>query len=66
MGAAGGRYEYMRDFAALLRRLDVGFAWWTWRGGGDEGWKHGSMEIVYDYKNGSVGIDTEALAALTA
>ena len=64
VGSASGRYDYMRDLAELLQTLDIGWAWWTWRGGGDVDWKHGSMEIVYDYANGTVGVDHEAVAAL--
>lgn len=54
----------MADLAATLQRMDIGWAWWTWRGGGDVGWKHGSSEIVYDFENGTVGVDTAAVAAL--
>jgi len=63
-GKSGGRYAFMADLAATLQRLDIGWAWWTWRGGGDVDWKNGSSEIIYDYRNGSVGVDTAAVAAL--
>ena len=64
IGANGGRYDFVRELAATLQQLDIGWAWWTWRGGGDAGWKHGSMEIVYDYANGTVGMDQPAVDAL--
>ena len=64
-GKSGGRYAFMADLAATLQRLDIGWAWWTWRGGGDVDWKDGSSEIIYDYSNGSVGVDTRAVQAFT-
>ncbi len=63
--ASAGRYTYMSDLAAMLQKLDIGWAWWTWRGGhGGEGWQHGSFEIIYDYGNGSIGVDQLALDAV--
>ena len=63
--SGGGRYEFMADLALTLKRFNMGWAWWTWRGGGDTDWKNGSTEIVYDYSNGSVGVDMRAIQALS-
>ena len=62
-GKSGGRYAFMADLAATLQRMDIGWAWWTWRGGGGTDWKDGSTNIIYDFANGTVGIDTPAIAA---
>lgn len=64
VSAEQGRYEYMKDVTALLKNLDIGWTWWTWRGGGGTGWAHGSFEILYDYSNGTVGQDTQAIKAV--
>ena len=65
VSATAGRYGYITDLLALAKQLDVGWAWWTWRGGGDTDWKNGSTEIIYDYSNGSVGVDMQAIEALS-
>eukprot|EP00040_Diaphanoeca_grandis_P034056 m.209675 g.209675 ORF g.209675 m.209675 type:complete len:499 (+) comp33048_c0_seq4:288-1784(+) len=61
---SAGRFQYMRDVARALQQLNIGWAWWVFRGGGD-GWSHGSSEIVYQWTNGTLEVDTEAVAALS-
>ena len=64
VSAASGRYGYIRDLLALAQRLDIGWAWWTWAGGNDQGWSHGSAEIVFRWPNGSTMVDTPVLDAM--
>jgi hypothetical protein len=61
--APGGRYEYIRDTAQALQAMDIGWAWWTWRGGGS-GWSHGSSEFVYKHSDGTIELDTKAFDAV--
>ena len=61
--APGGRYEYIRDVAKTLQAMDIGWAWWVWRGGGS-GWSHGSSEFVYTYTNGTIELDSQAFDAV--
>ena len=43
-----GRFEFMADVAKELQRLDIGWAWWVWRGGGGPGFpKYGSSGFVW-------------------
>lgn len=64
VSAAQGRYAFMRDLAASLQRLDIGWSWWVWRGGGGDTWAHGSSEFVYEQANGTVLLDDAAFAAV--
>lgn len=59
--AEAGRYDYIRDLLILTRSLNIGWAWWTWAGGSDDGWKHGSSEVVFHWPNGSMMVDTDVL-----
>jgi hypothetical protein len=43
--AANGRYRFISDVASILQDLDIGWAWWTWRGSAG-GWKNGSSDIA--------------------
>ena len=56
-----GRYDYIRDVADLAEELDIGWAWWTWAGGNDVGWSHGSAEMIFRFPNGTVVVDQAAL-----
>jgi hypothetical protein len=58
-----GRFEYMKDVAQTLKSMDIGWAWWTFRGGGED-WAHGSMEFVFEHANGTLEIDEKAVAAV--
>lgn len=53
----------MSDVAAELQRLGFGWAWWVFRGGGD-GWAHGSSEMVYEWSNGTIEVDQQAINAV--
>jgi len=64
VSAADGRYSYIQDLLALTRSLDIGWAWWTWAGGSESGWKHGSSEIIFHWPNGSMMVDVDVLAAM--
>ena len=46
------------------RRLRRGWSWWNWRGGGGEGWAHGSSEFLYAHANGTLELDELALRAV--
>lgn len=28
-----GRYQYIGDMAKMMQEMDIGWTWWTWRGG---------------------------------
>ena len=66
-----GRYEYVRDLISVLHELDIGYAWWTFRGTGNgyrgpnTGWSNSSSDVVWfrDSDNQS-GVDTEILNAM--
>lgn len=30
---ADGRYDFIRDMTKLFQDFDIGWTWWTWRGG---------------------------------
>ena len=62
--AAQGRFEYIRDIASLAEEFNFGWAWWTWAGGNDAGWSHGSSEVVFRFGNGTAVVDTDVLAAM--
>ena len=64
MPAPGGRYNFIRDVAKALQAMDIGWAWWVWRGGGESGWSHGSSEFVYKYANGTIELDSQAFDAV--
>ena len=49
--------------AKVLQAMDIGWAWWVWRGGGT-GWSHGSSEFVYKYTNGTLEFDDKAFDAV--
>ena len=46
VGASAGRFQYVKEHAALFQELDLSWAWFDWRGGGGDGWVHGSSEIA--------------------
>ena len=48
-----GRFHYIRDVAQICQDLNIGWAWWTWRGGKD-GQKGGSSNMVYNDYNGNL------------
>ena len=61
---AQGRFDYVRDLVRIARAQGVGFAWWTWAGGNDNGWVHGSSEMVFRWPNGSTMVDHAMLGTL--
>jgi hypothetical protein len=61
---AHGRFAYVEDLLRVARGHGVGFAWWTWAGGNDKGWSHGSSEIVFRWPNSSIMIDHAMLDTL--
>ena len=58
---ASGRYAYIADLLGLAKELDIGWAWWTWAGGNDGGWSHGSSEVVFRWPNGTIMVDEAVL-----
>jgi hypothetical protein len=59
-----GRYDYISDVASLALEMDLGWAWWTWAGGNDNGWAGGSSEVVFRFPNGTMMVDKEVISAL--
>jgi hypothetical protein len=62
VSAAEGRYIFMSDVARELQRLDIGWAWWVWRGGGQP--VDGSSGFVWN-EGASTHQDSDAIAAVT-
>ena len=62
--AEQGRFAYMSDVARELRRLEIGWAWWVWRGSGGAGFpKYGSSGFVWG-TGSEAEVDREAIAAV--
>ena len=68
---ANGRYEYVRDLISVLHELDIGYAWWTFRGTGNgylgpnNGWSNSSSDVVW-FRNSDnrSGVDSKILNAM--
>ena len=56
-----GRFAFMADVAKELQRLDIGWAWWVWRGGGAP--KYGSSGFVWG-TGPQAGQDDQAISAV--
>mmetsp|Transcript_45318 Transcript_45318/g.124803 ORF Transcript_45318/g.124803 Transcript_45318/m.124803 type:complete len:145 (+) Transcript_45318:1319-1753(+) len=61
--ADNGRFDYIEDVASLAAELGFGWAWFPWRGSGDE-WSFGSQELAILFSNGTMGYDQAAIAAM--
>lgn len=61
ISATAGRQRYMSDLARTLQQLNIGWAWWVWRGGGDP--KGGSSGFVWG-TGAAAGHDAAGLAAV--
>ena len=61
LSAEAGRFQFMSDVASVMQDLNIGWTWWMFRGGGGDGWAHGSSELVYMYENGTLEVDQQAL-----
>lgn len=61
VSSAEGRFRFMSDVASELQRLDIGWAWWVWRGGGKP--VAGSSGFVWDEGTAAMQ-DKDAIAAV--
>jgi len=54
---ANGHYQYVQDIASVAMDLDIGWAWWTWRGSAG-GFKPGSSDIISGSEVDQKTVDT--------
>lgn len=55
---ANGRYAYIGDVAKIMKKYNIGWTWWVFRG--SKACSGGSSSWVYTDASGALHVDTKA------